>query len=112
MKCTRPLILLLLFPCAFAGAQNIMDASRLSGAITLDGVLDESAWEEVTPLPYKMQQPQFGIEPSERSEVLLAYDEEYLYLGGRLWLSDSSYLRPTTFKRDAFDGTTVYRREK
>lgn len=85
-----------------------MNARRLSAPITLDGVLDENVWEEAVPLPYKMQQPQYGVAPSERSEVLLAYDEEYLYLGGRLWLSDSSYLRPTTYKRDAFDGTTDY----
>lgn len=98
----------MVFTGAQARAQSIMEASRLSGPITLDGVLNESAWEDAAPLPYTMQMPQFGTEPSERSEVLLAYDEEYLYLGGRLWLSDPSFLRPTTFKRDASDGTTDY----
>lgn len=103
--CLLPL--LLLHPAA-ATTQSILDASRLSGPIILDGVLDEGAWEEATILPYRMQQPQFGVDPSEKAEVLLGYDGEYLYLGGRLWLSDPSLVRPTTFKRDAFDGTTDY----
>lgn len=89
-------------------SQTVMTACRIQGPVTLDGILNESAWEKVPPLPYKMQNPQFGASPSERAEVLLAYDDDYLYLGGRLWLSDPSYLRPTTYKRDAFDGTTDY----
>ncbi|MCB9272844.1 MAG: carbohydrate binding family 9 domain-containing protein [Lewinellaceae bacterium] len=88
--------------------QEIVDATRLSGTIAIDGVLDENAWLDVVPLPYKMQVPLFGVEPSERAVVLLAYDDEYLYLGGKLYLSSASYLRPTTYKRDAMDGTTDY----
>ena len=84
-----------------------MNARRLSAPITLDGVLDENVWEEHQSLPYKMQQPQYGV-PSERSGGIAFTMMRVPHLGGRLWLSDSSYLRPTTYKRDAFDGTTDY----
>lgn len=90
------------------GFSQPIDAYKLNEAITLDGKLDEGVWDKVQPIKYKMQIPQYGEEPSEYSEVFLAYDEEYLYLAGRLHLSDPSYLRNTTYKRDAFDGTTDY----
>ncbi|MCB9288143.1 MAG: carbohydrate binding family 9 domain-containing protein [Lewinellaceae bacterium] len=109
MKYARHFFLLFLaFLFYRANSQSIINASRLSGPVVLDGELEDEAWKAISPLPYKMQMPQFGTEPSEKAEVLLAYDEEYLYLGGKLCLSDPSYLRPTTFKRDASDGTTDY----
>lgn len=89
-------------------AQNIIDAQKINGTVKLDGLLDEAAWDGLERLPYKMQIPNFGSEPTEKNEIYLAYDEDYLYFAGRLYLSDSSYYRETTYKRDAFDGTADY----
>ncbi|MEZ5041678.1 MAG: DUF5916 domain-containing protein [Saprospiraceae bacterium] len=102
------LIALSHFCCAALFAQSIIDASRISGNITLDGQLNEPEWKTISPLTYRMQVPEFDKAPSEQSEVFLAYDDEYIYLGGIFHLSDPSYLRPTTYKRDAMDGTTDY----
>ena len=81
-------------------------AHRLNEKITLDGKLEESAWQAVPPIVYKTQTPDFGKAPSEQHKVLLAYDDEYIYLAGTFQLSDPSFLRGTTYKRDAFDPTT------
>ncbi len=89
-------------------SQNIIDASRLTGSVNFDGRVDEPAWEAVPTLGLKQQIPQFGQDPTEYSEVRLAYDNDYIYLSGKFFLSDSSYYRATTFKRDAMDGTTDY----
>jgi hypothetical protein len=48
---------------------------RLSGPITLDGRVDEPAWEAIPPLPVVMHLPSFGAEPTERTEFRLAYDD-------------------------------------
>ena len=55
-----------------------------------------------------MQIPNFGQQPTERSEVFVGYDQSYLYLAARLFVSDPAFIRGTTYKRDAFDPTTDY----
>jgi len=47
-----------------------------------------------------MQIPRFGIAPSERTEILLACDDEYLYAAGRLYDEQPSAIQATTMKRD------------
>ncbi len=89
-------------------AQNILDVGRVSSKIELDGRVDEPGWQSATPIAYTQQQPNFGQPPTERSEIFLGYDDEYLYFAGRIHLSDSTLFRGTTFKRDAFDPTTDY----
>ncbi len=103
-----PLTILCLISCCYLTAQNILDISRLSSPIVFDGKLEEEAWNKATPIHFKMQAPKFGQKPSQNPEVFITYDEDYLYFGGRMFLSDISLLRNTTFKRDAFDGTTDY----
>jgi hypothetical protein len=88
--------------------QNILDAPRLQQPIKFDGIVSEDAWHKIPAIGLTMQTPEFGREPTEKNEIRLAYDETYLYLSGKLFLSDSSFYRPTTYKRDAFDGTTDY----
>lgn len=92
-------------------SQNILspiDAVRLQAPVSFDGRVDEAAWESVTPTKMEQQLPNFGLPPTERSEVFLAYDDDYLYLAGRFFLSDSSLYRATTYKRDALEGSTDY----
>lgn len=97
----------LIFSCPLF-SQNIIDAPKINQSITFDGRVDEAIWQSVPTIQLQQQSPQFGNDPTERSEVRLAYDDTYLYLSGKFYLSDSSYYRGTTFKRDAMDGTTDY----
>ncbi len=108
MKTLHLLTLLCLLCWTNLQSQSIIEASRLSSPIIFDGKLNDKAWQEVTPLPYRTQLPIFDTIPSEQARVLLAYDNDYLYLAGKFDLSDPSLIRTTTFKRDAFDGTTDY----
>ncbi len=73
---------------------------RLSGPIVLDGLSDEPAWAAVAPFPMTMFQPTYQGTPTERSEIRVAYDDDYLYLAGRLYDSDPTGIRATSFKRD------------
>lgn len=77
---------------------------RLSGPITLNGVSDEPAWQRVQPFDVVMHQPVFGNNPSEKTEIRVAYDEEYLYASGRFYDSDPKGIRGNALERD---GTTA-----
>lgn len=78
---------------------------RLEGPIQLDGWSDEAAWDNIEPLPVKMYQPTWGAEPSERTEIRVAYDNDYLYVSGRLFYSQPDKIRATTRKRDNASST-------
>jgi hypothetical protein len=73
---------------------------RLTGPVTVDGVVDEPAWLAIPPLPVTQSSPTFGAEPSERTEIRLAHDGAYLYAAGRLYDRDRAGLRATSLRRD------------
>ena len=79
---------------------------RLSAPVTLDGPSDEEAWRDIPPLPMVMMVPNFGGPPSERTEVRLGYDENFLFVSGRLYMSDVSKIRCPSKKRDYFEANT------
>jgi hypothetical protein len=81
-----------------------MVLSRMSGPIELDGVVDEPAWEAITPLPMTMFTPFFGGELTEPTEIRIGYDDTYLYVSGRMFDSDPGGIRTNTFVRDAYSG--------
>jgi hypothetical protein len=57
-------------------------AVRASAPIRVDAVLDEEAWDRAQPIGALVQvEPAEGAEPSERTEVRVAYDESALYFG-------------------------------
>lgn len=73
---------------------------RLDGPVQMDGWSDEAAWEAIPPLPAKMYMPTWGAEPSERTEIRVAYDDEFVYVSGRLFYSEPDKIRSSTRKRD------------
>lgn len=82
-------------------AQERRTIARINGPVTLDGLSDESAWKGIEPLPMVQHTPNFGIEPSERTEVLIAYDDNYVYAAGRLYYTEPQKILDTTKKRDS-----------
>jgi hypothetical protein len=74
--------------------------SRLYGSVKLDGLSEEQAWEEIKPLPVVMHSPNFLDKPTERTEILVAYDDDYLYVAGRLYDKEPSKIQCTSKKRD------------
>ena len=80
---------------------------RLSGAIELDGVVDEAAWEAVAPFEMTMYTPNFGGLLTEGTEVRAAHDDSYLYVSGRMYDSDPGRIRVGTFYRDQYSGDDI-----
>jgi len=61
-------------------------AASVTGTITIDGKLDESAWAKATPITeFRQQNPREGDAASQRTEVRVLYDERAIYIGARMY---------------------------
>ncbi len=69
-------------------------------AINFDGKPDEAGWKELEPFPMISHMPVFGKSPSEKSVIRMGYDEQFVYVGGLLYVSDPSFIQAIGKKRD------------
>jgi len=72
----------------------------LEGTVNFDGVPDEAAWQDIAPFKMVTQFPLFGLEPTEKTDVRVTYDDEYIYIGASLYAEDPSLILSSTKKRD------------
>ena len=76
-------------------------AVRLTGAIQIDGKLDEPAWAAATPgTGFRQLDPAEGQPASEPTEVRVLYDEEALYVGARMFDREPHKIRAHLARRD------------
>ena len=66
--------------------------------------MNDEAWRGVAPLPLTMYLPVFRGEPTQRSEIRVAYDEQYFYAGGWFYDSDPKAIRINSLYRDRWNG--------
>ena len=81
-------------------ANEPIKIQRIKSPVELDGLSNEPAWEGIESFSMVMRIPNFGSEPSESTEVLLGYDDNYLYVAGRLYDSEPSKIQSTSLQRD------------
>lgn len=93
------LLLTLAFPL-FSASDTPYKIPRITGEVKLDGLSDESAWQGILPVPVVRHTPNFGNRPSEKTEIFLAHDKNFLYVAGRLYVSDPSLIQAASKKRD------------
>jgi len=79
---------------------------RIAGPVALDGRIEEPAWAGVPPFRMVMQSPTFGEPASERSEALLAYDDDFVYVAARMCDREPDRIQAPTKKRDAMVSTS------
>ena len=96
--------LLLVSVAKTAAAQERVVLQRLDGPIELDGPSDEAAWERIDPFPMTVYTPTFRAPPTERTEIRVGYDDQYLYMAARMYDSDRNGIRANTFYRDQYSG--------
>lgn len=93
------LAILMIAAAGSAAAQEPITIPRIQEAVELDGRLDEPVWAALDPLPMTMMMPTFEGSPSVTSEVYLGYDDDFLYLAGRLFDHPDS-IQAVSYKRD------------
>ncbi len=106
--CRRLFVLLTLasfqvVPLAGQG-QKPIELPRIGGPVTLDGLSFEPAWNDVEPWIPSQFEPNNGAPPTEKTEFLVAYDDDHLYLALRGYDTDRSGIRANTLYRDALSG--------
>jgi len=63
----------------------VANATRLVGSVSIDGSLDEAAWQRATPITnFRQFQPDEGRPAALPTEVRFLYDDAALYVGARL----------------------------
>jgi hypothetical protein len=77
-----------------------LEISHITGAINLDGLSNETAWQAIQPLPLIMQEPAFKNEPSEKTEILLGFDNSFLYVAARCYDREPDKIQSPSKKRD------------
>jgi Domain of unknown function (DUF5916)/Carbohydrate family 9 binding domain-like len=77
-------------------------AIPLTEPLTLDGRLDERLYHDTDAISdFIQQEPLEGRPATEKTEVWVAYDEDAIYVGARLWESDPSKRVTSDMRRDA-----------
>lgn len=102
------ILILLLVAVSMGGFSQPKVVFKLDKPINFDGKVDSLEWAEVPVIPSMMLSPTLGAEPSEKSEVYMAYDENYLYLAGRMFHENVDDILATSFKRDIFNYANDY----
>lgn len=83
-------------------AAHNMRASRATGAINLDGKLDEPTWQQAVPSSdFTQSYPNVGAKPTERTEVRVLYDDNALYVGVRMFDAKPDSIAAQLARRDA-----------
>jgi hypothetical protein len=81
-----------------------MELTRLSGPIDVDGQPDEEVWQRIAPLPLTMYNPVFRGTPTQRTEIRVAYDDEFFYVGGWFYDTAPAGIRVNSLYRDRWNG--------
>ncbi len=84
-----------------APSRNVAHAVRTPQRPDIDGVLDEPFWAGIEPITdFKQWEPVEGGEPTEGTEVRIAFDEHAIYFGVLLRDSDPSAIRRSILQRE------------
>src|SRR5690349_1512628 len=72
-------------PDASVELTDSLPAHRITGAIRIDGRLDEQAWQDAAAAGrFAQEAPHYGEPATSPTEVRVLYDDEYLYIGARM----------------------------
>jgi hypothetical protein len=81
---------------------------RVDGEIELDGHVTDEEWGSVKPLPLTVYEPVFEAAPSEETEIRVGYDDQFLYVAGRLHDSHAGAIRANSLYRDRYSGDDTF----
>ena len=80
--------------------QESVKIKRIISPVEFDGIPEEEAWEALDLFTLTMHKPNYGSQPSEKSEVRIGYDNEFLWVSAKLYMQDVSKIFAVTKKRD------------
>jgi len=89
-------------PATEGVAGNTVRPVRIDEPPDIDGRLDEAWWSGIDPVTdFRQLDPNAGAPITERTEVRIAYDDEFLYFGVRAFDSEPDKIMARVFERDS-----------
>ncbi|MES2176708.1 MAG: DUF5916 domain-containing protein [Gemmatimonadota bacterium] len=106
----KRLALALFLPVASIAAQSPapLELPRLTRAIAVDGVPTSEEWKDIPTLPLTLYAPVFKGTPMQRTEIRVAYDDEYFYAAGWFYDDDKVGVRVNSLYRDRWNGDDAF----
>ena len=84
-----------------AGVKVVIDATRISQVVKIDGEMKEDFWKKITPVTnFTQKDPDEGKEPTEKTEVRLAYDKTALYVAAKMFDSSPNSIVARLARKD------------
>lgn len=80
--------------------QEVVSIEPSSGTVNFDGIPDDPFWQNAKQFNLIMYAPNFNTEPSEKSQVFMTYDNDYLWVGAFLEYKDPANITSVSKKRD------------
>ena len=81
---------------------------RLEHAVVFDGLSEEAAWKDIPAFFMTMMLPNYGFPPSEKTEVLVGFDDEFLWVAGRLYDREPAKIQARSKKRDLQEASSDF----
>jgi hypothetical protein len=99
---SRAVVVLLVWMMGFltVRSQEIMTLHKINREVIFDGIPDESFWQDIPPLPMVMLIPTAGNPQTFENDIRICYDDDFIYVGARLYVSDPSMIRRMGKRRD------------
>lgn len=106
-KLTAMFLYTLLPMCVFGfgkvGSQKIIPAYKLKDLkLNLDGKLTEPIWQKEPIKDFTQRDPNEGVPASEKTEVWVAYDQNYIYVAAHLYDSKPELIDASLARRDGY----------
>ncbi len=78
-----------------------LNVLKINGKPKLDGHLDDPVWKDVPVFSeFRMVHPETGNDPTERTELKIAYTSKHLYIGVKCYSDDPGKISVNTMKYD------------
>lgn len=84
--------------------ETIIKLQRINNTPRIDGNVTDSEWQSVKPLPLTEYEPVYKGKPTEKTELRIAYDDNYIYVAGKMFDSDPDGIRMNSLYRDLYSG--------
>jgi len=82
--------------------QKFVQAIRVPGVIKLDGILNEEVWQTKGYSDFVQKEPNDGAQPTEKTEVWIAYSDDAIYVAARCYDSQPDKIIGRLARRDDF----------
>lgn len=83
-------------------------AVRIPKPIVVDGILDENIYQGISYSDFIQYEPFNGARASEKTDMWIAYDDEAIYVGARMWDSQPDSIVGRVGRRDAYLNADIF----